>query len=175
MENKCNFLLIGNENCYDNPRVFPYIKDNKIKTGFTKPKFFITPDGTQQRLGNIQWLTNLNIEKENQLKLTKNYSPELYENYDNYEAINVDRVADIPIDYYGIMGVPITYISKHNPKFFEILGNTKKTMKYNVPYIEGFNDHGGNGMVKGKLKYSRIFIQRINKGEENENLSCRPL
>lgn len=160
-ENKIYFLLVGNENCYDNTRVFPYILTNEVKVGFTKPRNFITPDGTYQRLGNIQWITNLSIVKENQLKLSKTYSETEYKQYDNYEAINVDRVADIPIDYEGVMGVPITYISKHNPSIFKILGNTKRTMHGIVPYIEGFKDHGGNGMVEGKLKYSRIFIQRI--------------
>lgn len=134
-----------------------------MKTGFTKPKNFVTPDGSMQRLGNIQWITNLNIEKENLLKLNKLYSPNLYQKYDNYEAINVDRVVDIPCDYDGIMGVPITYITKHNPEMFKILGNSKRTMHGEVPYIEGFKDHGGNAMIDGKLKYSRIFIQKINK------------
>jgi len=159
-KNNLNFLLVGNENCYVNKRIFPLLKENKLKIGFTRPRKFMTKEGFKS-LGNIQWLTNLNIIKENKLNLTKNYSPNKYKNFDNYEAINVDKVIDIPKDYNGIMGVPITYLSKHNPEFFKILGQSSTTMCYNVPHIKGYEDHGGDALVDGKRKYKRIFIQRI--------------
>ena len=160
-DNSINFLLVGNENCGYHKYVFPSIIEGKIKFGFTKPKTFYNPQGDIRRLGNIQWITNLKIEKENLLKLNKTYSPDLYLKYDNYEAINVDKLVDIPNNYYGIMGVPITYLTKHNPNIFKILGISHSNRYGNVPHIEGFKDHGGNPMLNGKLKYLRVFIQRI--------------
>ncbi len=77
-------------------------------------------------MGNICWFTNLDIEKRHEsMVLFRNYSPELYPQYDNYEAINVDRTVDIPCDYYGVMGVPITFLAQYNPDQFEIVAFRK--------------------------------------------------
>lgn len=160
-DNNIDFLLVGNENCGYHRYVFSFIIEGKIKFGFTKPKTFNTPEGDVRKLGSIQWITNLKIEKENLLKLNKTYSPDFYLKYDNYEAINVDKLADIPNDYYGIMGVPITYLTKHNPEIFKILGISHSNRYGSVPYTEGFKDHGANPVLNGKLKYLRVFIQRI--------------
>ena len=77
-------------------------------------------------MGSVVWFTNLDISKRHEdLLLYKKYTPDEYPKYDNYDAINVDRVAEIPEDYEGVMGVPITFLDKYNPEQFEILGITK--------------------------------------------------
>ena len=80
--------------------------------------------------------------------LFKTYNPEEYPKYDNYDAINVDKTAEIPMDYYGVMGVPITFLDKYNPEQFEIVGNEIDLQ------IER-----GRGYINGKRMYSRIFIR----------------
>ena len=86
-------------------------------------------------MGNICWFTNVDIEKRHEnMVLFRNYTPEAYPKYDNYDAINVDRTVDIPCDYYGVMGVPITFLSQYNPDQFEIVafrkGNDGKDLVY---------------------------------------------
>jgi hypothetical protein len=85
-------------------------------------RFWIDENGIKHRsLGNICWFTNLDISKRHEnLILYKHYTPEEYPKYDNYDAINVDKT-DIPCDYDGVMGVPITFLDKYNPEQFEII------------------------------------------------------
>ena len=160
------YLLIGNENSLASTEIFPLIKNEKLHLGFNKVKNFMKPDGTMCAFGNITWFTNLPIEKEVKLiKLTKHYNKELYPKYDNFEAINVDKVTDIPIDYNGIMGVPITYLNKHNKNQFQIMGlaagNTKNNhLNFDVKYTPSPLDRGGCGVINGVRKYSRVFIKR---------------
>lgn len=159
---------MGNENVLAHPLVFPLIKEEKLTTGFNKIKSFITPNGEEKNFGNTLWLTNLPINKVRpQLNLSKSYSPMLYPKMENYDAINVDKVTDIPFDYKGIMGVPVTYLNKHCPDQFKILGLAGGTTKnsgqnYSVTYTPHPNDRGGNAIVNGQRKYVRVFIQRIN-------------
>ena len=85
------------------------------------------------RLGNAAWFTNLDHEKRHEeLILYRRYSPEEYPAYDNYDAINVDKIAEIPVDWDGTMGVPVTFLDKHNPDQFEILGITDKDNRYGL-------------------------------------------
>ena len=99
------------------------------------------------RLGNAAWFTNLDHAKRHEdLILYKRYSPEEYPKYDNYDAINVDRTADIPEDYDGAMGVPITFLDKHNPDQFEI-----------VRFRKGAD--GKDLTLNGKPTYFRIVIR----------------
>lgn len=101
------------------------------------------------------WLTNLDMQKRHEeLRLTKCYRPEDYPKYDNYDAINVKRVVDIPMDYNGIMGVPITYLKYHNESQFEIIGEA---------------NHGSDNefdlfkpKINGKELFKRILIKRRN-------------
>lgn len=160
------FLLIGNENTFASTEIFPLIKDNLIWTGFNKVRQFLQPDGSTKDFGNICWFTNLTINKEIPLiPLTAKYSKENYPFYDNFEAINVDRVDLIPCDYDGVMGIPVSYLNKYNPKQFEIVGlaagNTKTNkLNFDVPYTPHELDRGGCGVVKGVRKYSRVFVKR---------------
>ena len=168
------YLLIGNQNAITYKEIFPYIKENKAWVGYrfgdmafrvpadTKPRntrFWIDESGQKWRsLGNAMWLTNIDIERRYQkLELTKKYDPNDYPKYDNYDGINVKKVADIPYDYDGIMGVPITYIKYHNGSQFDIVGEA---------------NHGSDNefdlfkpKVDGKELFKRILIRR----KENNN------
>jgi hypothetical protein len=91
-----------------------------------------------RRMGNICFFTNLDIEKRHEdMTLFRTYSPEAYPKYDNYDAVNVDKTADIPCDYYGVMGVPITFLDKYNPDQFEIVafrkGSDGKDLVHSFP------------------------------------------
>ena len=106
MEHKKQFLIIGNMNIMIAKEIFPLIKENKLWLGYTSPKEFVQPDGTTKKFGNICWFTNLPTEKrEEYLDLFENYSPDKYPMYDNYLAINVDRVSDIPCNEWFEMTV----------------------------------------------------------------------
>lgn len=111
------FLFIGNLNMATMREIFPLIRDGKLWTGYTHPKEFLQPDGTYKKFGNCLWWTNMPVEKEFKLDPTKKYygNESKYPHYDNYDAINVDRVADIPSDYSGVIGVPVTFIEHYAP------------------------------------------------------------
>lgn len=162
------FLLIGNQNALTYKEIFPLIQNNLVWTGYgfgdmkfrvpqdsapRATRFWIDELGQKWRsIGNAMWLTNLdNDRRHNKLNLTKHYSPEKYPKYDNYDAINVKRVEDIPVDYYGIMGVPITIINKFNPEQFEIVGeaNHGSDNKYDL----------FKPLLGGKLLFKRILIR----------------
>ena len=139
-----DFVIIGNMNAITYNEVFPYIKGNKIGLGYLNGnKTFKTPSGTEQKFGNIFWYTTLPISKHNdKLILFRKYTPEEYPKYDNYDAINVDKTCDIPCDYDGIMGVPISFLDKYNPKQFKIV------------------DRINNPSLNGKIIYKRILIKK---------------
>ena len=100
---------------------------------------------------NCCWFTNLDIQKRHDdLILYKQYIPKEYPKYDNYNAINVDKTADIPMDYDEVMGVPITFLDKYNPEQFEI-----------VKFRKGDDDKDLS--INGKCPYFRILIRRIKK------------
>lgn len=170
-----HYLLIGNQNAITYKEIFPYIKENKAWVGYRfgdmsfrvpndteprKTRFWIDESGQKWRsLGNAMWLTNLDIAKRHiYLKLTKKYSPEEYPKYDNFNAINVKKVTDIPMDYDGIMGVPITFLKYYNGLQFEIVGEA---------------NHGSDNKfdlfkpkINGKEIFKRILIKKISKRKE---------
>ena len=168
------FIIIGNQNAITYKEIFPLLKENKMWLGngfrggnayFAVPKELHYADGVYDektglvKFRNCCWYTNLDIKKRHEeLELYKRYTPEEYPKYDNYTAINVDKTADIPEDYYEEMGVPITFLDKYNPDQFEIIDgigrysildnkNTKKAGKY-------------LSMIDGKAKFFRIVIKR---------------
>lgn len=154
------FLVIGNMNAITYKEVFPLIHENKMWGGakgfsskastsmtFDLPK---DRDGETAKFGNIMWFTNLSHDKKNEeLKLVKAYDPQEYLKYDNYDAINVDKLKDIPCDYFEPMGVPITYILKHNPAQFEVIGLDRYLL-----------EKVGDSTISGKAKFKRIIIKR---------------
>ena len=125
-----------------------------------------------RNLGNICWFTNLDIQKRHEdLILYKSYSPEEYPTYDNYNAIEVKKVADIPCDYDGVMGVPITFMDKYNPDQFEVLGITDRQntsglriKKYTANDSPKYNDLNARSVIKTeqgyKQMYARILIKK---------------
>ncbi len=119
------FIAIGSMNAVTCKDIFSLLKNNQMWLGCNSVKEFMQPDGSVKKFGNILWFTNLDIQKRHKaLALIRKYTPEEYPKYDNYDAIDVSKVIDIPCDYNGIMGVPITFLDKYNPEQFELLGYT---------------------------------------------------
>lgn len=156
------FLIIGNQNAFTYKEIFKLIKENKIWTGYNMVKQFNQPDGSIKKFGNVCWFTNMTTIKRNEeFVLTKEYNPINYPKYENYKAIEVDRIVNIPKDYYDVMGVPITFIDKYNPNQFEILGHTSSSDK--SPEVEELRTnpkYRNRGLINGKEKYDRVLIRR---------------
>lgn len=157
------FLIVAPQNAITYKEIFPLIKENRIWLGFksgdmafkvpadSEPRttrYWVDEGGQKWRsLGNICWFTNLDHTKRHEeLDLVCRYNPDDYPKYDNYDAIEVSKVVDIPCDYNGVMGVPITFLDKYNPEQFEIVkfrkGNDEKDLS-----------------IKGKCPYFRILIR----------------
>ena len=153
IEKDKKFLLISPLNTIKYKNFFPLIKEGKVWMGCETVKEFLQPDGNIKKFGNIYWYTNLDHKKRHEkIILWKNYTPEEYPKYETYDAIEVHKVSEIPIGYDGVMGVPITYLDKHNPEQFDIIGE--------------FN-HGCDNMydlakpiINGKELYPRIAIRK---------------
>ena len=160
------FLILGNMNAITYKEIWPLIESGKMWLGVTYPKRFLVPSDSPvassqiidegvryQQFGNISWFTNLDhAKRHDELPLWKRYTPEAYPKYDNYDAINVDKVKEIPLDYDGAMGVPITFLDKWNPDQFEILG-------LDSDRADEWVGHGPS--VDGKVKYRRIFVKLL--------------
>jgi hypothetical protein len=161
MDNNKDFVILGNMNAITYKEVFPYIKENKIKMGygFNKVMEFDVPDTYQSKNGVVKvpaicWYTTLQISKYHEnMVLFRKYNPEAYPRYDNYDAINVDKTCDIPEDYDGAMGVPISFMDKYNPKQFEILGLDR--------YIKDNPHYGHRFTLNNKETYARILIKKL--------------
>lgn len=153
------FLIIVNKNAITYKEIFPLLKENKIWLGYNAVHGFLQPDGSTKKFGNIGWFTNLDINKRHEkLILWKHYTPEEYPKYDNYDAINVDKVNQIPCDYDGAMGVPITFLDKYNPEQFEIIDGIGR---YSILKNEETKANGKYlSMINGKAKYFRILIKK---------------
>ena len=154
------FLVIGNQNAITYKEIFPLIKENKLWTGNNMVKTFRVPQVTNKncevlpngdiiaKFGSICWFTNLDIKKRHEeIILYKSYNEEEFPKYDNYDAIEVSKVCEIPKDYNGVMGVPISFFDKYNPSQFEI-----------VKFRNGDDDK--DLCVNGKCPYFRILIRK---------------
>ena len=185
------FLIIGNLNAITYKELFPLIKDNKIwfgpsiKSGdreFGVPKHYPLTAATNRidengnkfvRVKGVRWFTNLDYpQRHEDLILYKYYSPDEYPTYDNYDAINVDKTAEIPMDWHGAMGVPITFLDKHNPEQFEVMGITDrdnnsglKTKEYTSADVPNPGDLNRRGVIKvggeHKPTYVRLLVKRV--------------
>ncbi len=161
------FLIIGNINAISYKETFQLFKEGKVWLGASihsgDREFGVPEDYPLQAAGwrldeygrkyirvkGVRWFTNLDYkERHENLILYKQYTPAEYPKYDNYDAINVNKTTDIPINYTGIIGVPITFLDKFNPDQFKIIGNELD-----------LNIEKGRGYINGKRMYSRIFIQ----------------
>ena len=153
------FLILGNINAITYKETFNIIKKNKLWLGYNTVRLFKQPDGSTYETARTYWYTNLDHTKRHEeLILYKKYSELEYPKYDNYNAINVDKAAEIPMDYDGYMGVPITFLDKHNRDQFEIFGimNTGEENK-GIRYKD--TPHG-RPIINGKEKYLRILIRK---------------
>jgi len=184
------FLIIGNGNSITYRDIFKFIKENNLWLGVTKPQTFlidnkenfakycsdknkVTFAGKDFWAVNISvgtptyWFTNLEHNKRHEeIILYKEYNSVEYPKYDNYDAIEVSKVADIPIDYCGFMGVPITFLDKYNPEQFEIIGLANDKREKDDAFIQAtpFNLDAQHKnfvgfVVNGKATYARIVIK----------------
>jgi hypothetical protein len=177
------FIIIGSQNGLTNTEVFKHIKDNKIWTGYNsgdmsfrvpsyyeerRTRYWVDSNGDKWRsMGNICWYTNIEISKRHEdLILYKQYTPEEYPTYDNYGAIEVKNVSEIPEDYYELMGVPVTFLEKFNPDQFELIGiptgNSGKVLGVTRNY-RGRTDISITRNGRTSCPYSRIIIRRRRK------------
>ena len=156
------FLIIGNLNAVKYKQVFPLIKAGKVRLGVcNRIRAFVTPEGKEQPFGNAYWYTTLAHDHINPpLALTATYTPEAYPKYNNYDAIEVGRTKDIPCDYYGVMGVPISFLDKWCPEQFEIVGTDEANgqgLSFGLWDKQSADSHI---LINGKRNYSRLFIVR---------------
>jgi hypothetical protein len=193
------FVIIGNMNAVTYKEIFPLIKDNRLWYGpsirsgdreFGIPADYplnaagarIDKEGNKFiRVKGVRWFTNLDYpERHEDLILYKTYSSEDYPTYVNYDAIDVGRVGDIPADYDGTMGVPISFLDKYNPDQFEIIGNSDDmdmlrdldVRQLGRDFIKGYRDQGGTGhyspgmrmlgltQPKHRVVYKRILVRK---------------
>lgn len=186
------FLILGNMNATTYKEIFPLFRNNKLWYGVSissgDRKFYVPDDyelnaancGIDKngkkfiRIKGVRWFTNLKYHKNSKepVVLVKKYKPELYPKYDNYDAINVDKVVDIPNDYFGVIGVPITFLDKWNPNAkpnemgegivttndFEIVSFRKGEDGKDLVYREL---SGGGGRQRTVQPYFRILIRRL--------------
>ena len=179
MDYQKKFVIIGNQNAISYKEIFPLIQENKMWLGYhngdmsfkvpdyypeRSTRFWIDETGQKWRsLGNICWFTNLDIPKRHQpldLRGVKyEGNEENYPYYDEYPAINIDKVSEIPEDYYGVMGVPLTFFTKYSPDQFEIVGLDR--------YVDNNPHPGRRFKIDGKEKYARILIRRKDGPDAN--------
>ena len=153
VENDKDFIVVGNKNATTYKDVFPLLMKDKMFIGATIPNDFITPLGESKKINDLsRWFTSFNVRDNDYLHLTKEYSSLGYLKYDNYDAVNVNKVKDIPKDYDGVMGVPITFLDKYNPSQFEIVGIDR--------YVADNPHYGRRFTLNGKEIYARILIKR---------------
>ncbi|MDO8489903.1 MAG: adenine-specific methyltransferase EcoRI family protein [bacterium] len=176
------FLIIGNTNAVKYNKIFKLIKDNKLRTGYTNfnvGMFFVVPNNWEKfhhineggkkiaRVSTACWFTNLDVYRHHELiTLYKKYTPEEYPKYDNYEAINVNKYTDIPVDYDGVIGVPITFLDKYNPTQFEILGIFDDKREKSDAFIQGIPTYVDEQhkkyvgpVLNGSALYTRVLIK----------------
>lgn len=179
------FVIIGNKNAITYKEIFPLIKENRMWVGNTpmgKDLLFDLPedyarellgtkkegssykivDGVVKGRSQSIWLTNLDHKKRHEeLILYRKYKPEDYPHYDNYAAIEVSKTRDIPIDWEGVMGVPITFLDKYNPDQFEIVGSDYEIKQGLISQIVNPKWQGkiDRGYINGKRMYARILIR----------------
>jgi len=179
IEHNKKFIIIGDLNWITYKTVFPLFKSNKMFFGYTNVKEFITPDGTTKKFGNKTWFTNMDLDKHHEpLILTKNHkgNESRYPKYENYDAININKVSEIPKDYFGKMGVPITFLNSFCPEQFDIVELSrylKDSSGMSKDFVDTYYAQGNTGQIteghpdlcyydgnKAIVPYMRIIIKR---------------
>lgn len=174
IEHDKKFIIVGHQNALTYKEIFPLIKENKLWLGYgfkggaghfinEHYEDYATATDRKEgmiRVSGVHWFTNLDINKRHEdLILYKTYNEEEYPTYDNYNAIEVSKTNEIPCDYDGIMGVPITFMNKYNPEQFEIIGATESEGKGFSNGIWKEESNVAQAMINGKRVYKRIFIR----------------
>lgn len=169
------FLIIGRETAVSYKEIFPLLRENKIWLGYTHAKEFYRPDGTTKKFGNVLWFTNLDVSKRHEeLVLYKSYDPEVYPHYENYDGIDIASVTDIPRDYDGVMGVPVSFMNSYNPDQFDLIGYGKGKLGQSVGVVgikpehkRLMKNHAAAGDLyymlpdgKPKTPFARILIKK---------------
>lgn len=168
------FVIVGHQNAITYKEIFPLIRDNKLWLGYgfkggaghfySKYEDVATAGDHREgmiRVSGVTWFTNLDIDKmHEQLILYKHYTPEEYPTYDNYDAINVNKTSDIPCDYDGVMGVPITFLYKYNPEQFELVWTTDRGGDGMLEHIKRPHTRYDAPVVNGQGVYKRILIRK---------------
>ena len=190
MEYGKKFVIIGNQNALTYREIFTLLRDNQIWLGYysgdmafkvpdyyeaKETRFWIDETGQKWRsMGNACWYTNLDIPKRHMpLDLRGNLyagNEDRFLFFDNYDAINVDKVADIPNDFYGVMGVPVTFMDKYCPEQFEIIGLAAGNIRGLSGMIPSTGKDGP--YINGKLKYGRIMIRRLRHDNQHDSRPC---
>lgn len=177
------FLIIGNTQAITYKEIFPHIKLNQLWLGvssFNSGMYFQVPENYQyadtykfdrerngkkvMRVSSICWYTNIPHTKRNtKIDLYKKYNPTDYPKYDNYDAIEVSKVTDIPEDYNGVIGVPITFLDKYCPTQFQIVGTSDRGGDNQINWLKNQNWDGlwDSPFVNGNKVYKRLFIKRV--------------
>ena len=166
LKEKKFFIIIGNSNALSFKKILENIMTNKIRLGINCVRWFFLPNGNLCEGARSFWYTNLDLKQNYQrLDVSKSYSTTEYFEYDNYKAIEVSRTKDIPYNFEGIMGVPITFLSKYNPEQFKIIGADYQVKDGELAYIANKKWKGklDRAYLIGKRLYSRIFIKNILK------------
>ena len=149
------FLVIGPLNAITYKKIFPYVLEKRIWAGYNNVRHFIDSEGNDRTMGNTFWYTNLpNRSLTNEIVLTKKYDSSKYDVFDERpDIINVNRVVDIPANYDGLMGVPISFFQgKYNPNQFEIVGKIDNGLDSDFDFCKPF--------VNGVEKFKRLVIRR---------------
>ena len=161
-----DFLIIGTVSSITYRDIFPLIKDGNVSFGWNRVLEF--EDGA--KFGNIRWFSNISDYCPPKLELKKPYNYIDYHKFDNYDCINIDRISDIPVDYDGLMGVPITFIDKWNPVQFELIGllsDNKGDGIYIFNGTETYTDERHKkskcGVIDGKRIFNKLLIKTKNK------------
>lgn len=168
MKYRKKFLIVGDLNWISKENIFPLIARNKIWLGYNTIKEFSQPDGSIAKFGNKLWFTNLDCKKRHEkLILRKCFTPEEYPTYTNYDAINVKKVNDIPCDYDGFMGVPISFLHSYNPDQFEIIGcpnymgeygrNAIGVKRLGEEWLVKYKEQGGTGHYTANMAVPVYF------------------
>jgi hypothetical protein len=179
------FIIIGHQNAISYREIFKLIKENKMWLGYgfsggaahfinQHYEDYATAGNHKEgmiRVSGVVWFTNLEIKKRHEeLILVQKYSPDKYPRYDNFDAINVDATKDIPYDYDGAMGVPITFLDKYNPDQFEILGMTDrddrwgmKTKTYTAKDMPNFADLNGRSVLLTNGVHQKTYVRILIK------------
>ena len=150
-----DFLIIGPYNAITYNEVFLLFKDSNVSLGCNRVIEF--EDGV--KFGNIRWFSNISDYYPPKLELKKHYNEIDYDRFDNYDCINVDRISDIPSDYDGVMGVPITFMDRYDRRQFRIVGFLNNGCRLDENGLQG-NNGIQMTLVGGVCKYFRILIKK---------------